>query len=305
MRLSLSSFSSSAPRSTMSQRTEELDRQLSRHASEDDKRTASLDGEQKVALTKQDEWEAANVGVTRIEALCRPRRNRQTFDVDLTMPTLCRPCLWQRVEALDALRLDRPDLLHCLARLQYDLRLPPLRNKRVSRSIADQLYHEAHLASHASFSSHSLLGAIQTANSIIGTVSKPFIAKLADLTSRPIAYATSLVFYVIGLVVLAASTGVHAVAAGQLIMTLGATGLEITTTIVIGDIIDLQWRGFAQGLAASPYIINAFISAYITSGLGLEAWRWVSCSCTGRFLEARSAGKLSMLARPASCRRPS
>jgi hypothetical protein len=45
------------------------------------------------------------------------------------------------------------------------------------------------------------------------------------------------------------------VASLQVILTVGSTGLDITLTIVLGDITSLQWRGMAQGIVASPYIV--------------------------------------------------
>ena len=80
---------------------------------------------------------------------------------------------------------------------------------------------------------HSLLGAIDVAVSIMGSVCRPFIAKvnaseplehqvttdkqvqIADHVSRPWAYLFSLVFYVLGYIVIASSKTVNAFAAGQ------------------------------------------------------------------------------------------
>lgn len=39
---------------------------------------------------------------------------------------------------------------------------------------------------------HSTLGTITVVTSVIGSVSKPFVAKAADMTSRPTAYLWSL-----------------------------------------------------------------------------------------------------------------
>lgn len=98
----------------------------------------------------------------------------------------------------------------------------------------------------SAFSRHSLLGAISTATSVLGGVSKPFIAKLSDITSRPWAYAVSLVFYVVGIAVIAGSHSVSYVAAGELLLTVGATGLDLVTDIIVADITPLQWRGFGE-----------------------------------------------------------
>lgn len=44
---------------------------------------------------------------------------------------------------------------------------------------------------------------------------KPFIAKLSDTTSRPTAYLVSLLFYVLGFIVVASAQNVNALAAGK------------------------------------------------------------------------------------------
>jgi MFS family permease len=82
----------------------------------------------------------------------------------------------------------------------------------------------------SAFDSHSLLGTIEVAIYVLGAVgllsqparvsqfslpsAKPFIAKLSDITSRPVAYFISLIFYVFGFIVVACSSSVQAVAAG-------------------------------------------------------------------------------------------
>ncbi|ORY68053.1 major facilitator superfamily domain-containing protein [Leucosporidium creatinivorum] len=126
----------------------------------------------------------------------------------------------------------------------------------------------------SSFGEHSTLGTITVVTSIIASVGKPFIAKIADLTSRPHAYLYSLVAYVLGLIILASSTSVNAVAAGQVFYTIGNTGFDLVLTIILGDITSLEWRGMSQAIVASPYIVNAFIAGYISSAVSLEGWRW-------------------------------
>lgn len=108
------------------------------------------------------------------------------------------------------------------------------------------------LRSQSNFATHSLLGSITVVTSIVASVCKPFISKIADIFSRPTAYLFSLLAYTLGLIIMASSSSVHAVAAGQVILTVGSTGLDIVLTIVLGDIISLQWRGMAQGIIASP-----------------------------------------------------
>ncbi|GAA5919492.1 hypothetical protein JCM6882_008652 [Rhodosporidiobolus microsporus] len=147
----------------------------------------------------------------------------------------------------------------------------------------------------SAFSAHSLLGAIDVAVSLMGAVSKPFIAKvclsprlflalrfllvIADITSRPWAYLVAVIFYCVGFAIVAGSKSVNAVAAGELIYTIGNTGIDLVTArpspspaplplfhlsltissslthssddsqdIIIADITPLQWRGFVSAI---------------------------------------------------------
>lgn len=47
---------------------------------------------------------------------------------------------------------------------------------------------------------------------------------------------------------------------GELLYTIGNTGIDLVTDILVADISPLKWRGFMTALPASPYIVNAFIS---------------------------------------------
>ncbi|KAJ7127159.1 hypothetical protein C8R44DRAFT_874231 [Mycena epipterygia] len=115
----------------------------------------------------------------------------------------------------------------------------------------------------SSFESHPLIGTISVVVSIIGGVGRPFIAKIADLSSRPVAPAISVFLYSIGYIVVAASTTIGAVAGGS--------------GIIIADITSLQWRGFMAGLFSVPFIITAFLAGDISTGISANTengWRW-------------------------------
>ncbi|KAL1689797.1 hypothetical protein GGG16DRAFT_93155 [Schizophyllum commune] len=130
----------------------------------------------------------------------------------------------------------------------------------------------------SSYLEHTLIGTISVATAIIAAVSKPFLAKLADLTSRPTALALSVLLYTVGYIVVASSTSVNAVAAGEVIYTPGSTGLDFLTGILVADITSLQWRSFVtSALGSTPWLINEFISTYITTGISANTtngWRW-------------------------------
>ncbi|KAJ7178614.1 hypothetical protein C8R43DRAFT_467113 [Mycena crocata] len=129
----------------------------------------------------------------------------------------------------------------------------------------------------SSFSAHPLIGTISVVVGIMAGVAKPFIAKIADLSSRPAALATSVAFYCVGYTIVAASTTIGAVTGGQLIYTIGNTGIDFISGILIADITNLQWRGFMQGLYSMPFVITAFVSGSISTGISAntkDGWRW-------------------------------
>ncbi|KAF8914570.1 major facilitator superfamily domain-containing protein [Mucidula mucida] len=130
----------------------------------------------------------------------------------------------------------------------------------------------------SSFSKHTILGTISVATAIITGVSKPFIAKLADLTSRPLAISVMVVLYVVGYIVIASSKTVEAVCAGEVIYTPGSTGIDFLAGVIVADITSLQWRALVNNLVGSvPWLVNVFISTYITTGIAAntsDGWRW-------------------------------
>ena len=92
----------------------------------------------------------------------------------------------------------------------------------------------------SAFGKHSILGTVDVAIYVLGAVgacaslpdaipfsapfgdranvrftAKPFIAKLSDTASRPTAYLVSLLFYVLGFIVVASAQSVNALAAGM------------------------------------------------------------------------------------------
>ncbi|KAJ7764706.1 hypothetical protein B0H16DRAFT_1798029 [Mycena metata] len=129
----------------------------------------------------------------------------------------------------------------------------------------------------SSFKSHSLIGAIAVVISITSGISRPFIAKIADLSSRPLAMSGSMLFYTVGYIVVASSITIEAVAGGEVIYRLGSTGIDLISNILLADITSLQWRGAVQGLNSMPSVITAFIAGKIATAISantLNGWRW-------------------------------
>ncbi|GAA6052826.1 hypothetical protein JCM3770_006271 [Rhodotorula araucariae] len=119
----------------------------------------------------------------------------------------------------------------------------------------------------SSFSLHSLLGAIATAQAIVLAVTKPFAAKFADVSGRAEALSLSVFFYCLGFIIIAACTNVHTYAAGAIIYYVGYASLQILIQIIIADCTNLRWRGLISSLTSIWFFVNAFVSSNIAQGI--------------------------------------
>lgn len=126
----------------------------------------------------------------------------------------------------------------------------------------------------SSFSHHAEIGAVNTAASIIRAISKPFIGKLSDITSRPTCYVIVLVFYVIGFVVAATCHNIGAYIIGISFTAFGKSGLDLLGDIIVADLTPLEWRAFWSGLLSAPFIITVFVNGFIADAMIPEHWRW-------------------------------
>lgn len=121
---------------------------------------------------------------------------------------------------------------------------------------------------------HAEVGTINTATSIISGVTKPVIGKLADLMSRPSAYAISLAFYMVGYIIAASSDSFTAYVVGISFAAVGKAGINLLCQIVIGDLTTLQWRGFWTSMTVAPYLVTTFITGFISDAMVPGKWRW-------------------------------
>lgn len=126
----------------------------------------------------------------------------------------------------------------------------------------------------STFDRHAEIGAINTASQIIRGVSKPFIGKLADITSRPTTYVVVLVFYVIGFVVAATCNNVAAYTVGISFTAFGKSGLDLLSDVIVGDLTPLEWRAFWGALLSSPFLVTTFINGGIAEAFIPDQWRW-------------------------------
>ncbi|KJX92951.1 siderophore iron transporter like protein [Zymoseptoria brevis] len=124
------------------------------------------------------------------------------------------------------------------------------------------------------FSQHASLGAVNTASSIIRAISKPFLGKLSDITSRPTTYVVVLVVYAVGFAVAASSQGLAAYVVGASLTAFGKSGLDLLSDIIVGDLTPLEWRAFWSGMLGTPFLITTFINGFISDAFIPDNWRW-------------------------------
>ncbi|CAG9955496.1 unnamed protein product [Clonostachys rosea f. rosea IK726] len=125
----------------------------------------------------------------------------------------------------------------------------------------------------STFGQHSSLAAVTTAGQIIRAISKPFIGKLADITSRPTTYVVILVFYVLGFVVAATANSFAAYTVGLCFTSVGKSGLDLLSDIIVGDLTPLEWRGFFGASLSIPFVVTVPINGFIAEGFE-DNWRW-------------------------------
>ncbi|CAI4440390.1 BBM_1a_G0016500.mRNA.1.CDS.1 [Saccharomyces cerevisiae] len=126
----------------------------------------------------------------------------------------------------------------------------------------------------SSFNRHSMLSTLTIANSVIGAVCKPFIAKISDLSSRPVTYFVVLLLYVIGFVITACSPTIAAYVIGSVFIAIGQSGISLMNMVIIADTATLKWRSFFTSLLSAPYLVTTWISGYIVEDIINSNWRW-------------------------------
>ncbi|KAI7160113.1 hypothetical protein KC349_g3722 [Hortaea werneckii] len=126
----------------------------------------------------------------------------------------------------------------------------------------------------SSFNRHSEVGAVSTASTIIRAISKPFIGKLSDITSRPITYCVILVFYAVGFAVAASGQTLGAYIVGIAFTAFGKSGLDLLSDIIVADLTPLQWRAFCGALLSTPFLVTVPLDGFISAGFVPNHWRW-------------------------------
>lgn len=112
-------------------------------------------------------------------------------------------------------------------------------------------------------------------SNIIGGVLKLPLAKTLNLWGRAEGLVMSLVMYLIGMIILAASSNPTAYAAGYTIYFIGYNCLYLLLQIFVADTTGLRNRAWAFAFAQTPFICTAFTGPLAAqSFLETSGWRW-------------------------------
>ncbi|KAJ5730057.1 siderochrome-iron transporter [Penicillium malachiteum] len=127
----------------------------------------------------------------------------------------------------------------------------------------------------SSFNALSKLAALSTAGSVLFAVIKPPIAKLSNVMGRGQTYMMTICLYILSYILMASAKTINTYAAGYIFYVMGQSGTNIMNDIVISDLSNARWRGFAIGVSFTPYLVTPWVSGFIVDsvvdGIG---WRW-------------------------------
>jgi MFS family permease len=144
----------------------------------------------------------------------------------------------------------------------------------------------------SAFQEHSLTPTANIMSSIISGVLKLTTAKILDVFGRPHGYLLSIVFAVVGLIMMAACKSVEMYAAAQVFFTVGNNAMLYTLSVFIADTSSLRNRGLMAAFVSSPNFITTWLGGPISEAyLKGPGWSW----CFGTFSIVTPATTLPLL----------
>lgn len=125
------------------------------------------------------------------------------------------------------------------------------------------------------FNELSLLSAVGVVRSVLYAVSRPTVAKLADVLGRFEAFVIAVVFFTIGFIMLAAANNIGTYFAAHIFYVSGQVGIQLMEWIFATDTSNLRNRLFFMSLPNFAYLFAPWIAAPITKAIIKHStWRW-------------------------------
>ncbi|KUI67014.1 Siderophore iron transporter mirB [Cytospora mali] len=111
--------------------------------------------------------------------------------------------------------------------------------------------------------------------SIIGGVIKLPIARLLNIWGRAEGFFFFVCVYLVGMIILAASNGPNAYAAGYVLYWIGYDAIYLIMDVFVADTSGLRNRAFAIAFVSTPFICTSFTAPLAAASfLRMTTWRW-------------------------------
>ncbi|OAP60323.1 MFS transporter, SIT family, siderophore-iron:H+ symporter [Fonsecaea erecta] len=124
----------------------------------------------------------------------------------------------------------------------------------------------------SSFQEHSLTALTSVISSLVAGIWKLPYAKIMNVWGRPHAFAISVAFMTMGLIMMAGCKNVQTYCAAQVFYWMGYNGIDFSITVCIADTSKLKNRGFMIGYSSSPFLITTWVYGYaadsVINGMG-------------------------------------
>ncbi|WFD47118.1 hypothetical protein GLX27_001765 [Malassezia furfur] len=133
------------------------------------------------------------------------------------------------------------------------------------------------------FDALSSMGTVVIVQQLVRAISKPPVAKLADVVGRIGTLLVVLALYAGGYAIMASATSFAMLLVGTIAQSLGSTGVQVLQSVIIADTTSVQWRGLLIATVNLPYLINfAVTGPFVDHVLRTHGWRagfafWVVC----------------------------
>ncbi|OAA40285.1 Major facilitator superfamily domain, general substrate transporter [Metarhizium rileyi] len=128
---------------------------------------------------------------------------------------------------------------------------------------------------YADFSTAPAIATASILSNIIGGVLKLPIAKTLNIWGRAEGYLVFFGVYVLGIIILASSSGPDSYAAGYVFYWIGYDAIYLILDIFVADTSGLRNRAFAFAFVSTPFICTAFTGPLAAQAfLRNSTWRW-------------------------------
>lgn len=124
-----------------------------------------------------------------------------------------------------------------------------------------------------SYKQHSLMTTVGIIKRVIAAASLPAYARLSDIFGRLELFCISLVFRIVGLVIMSQAHDIQRYSGGMVLYSIGSSGGRFLWQINLSDASSLKYRLLAIAILNLPAIINTWASGEIVDSL-LERYDW-------------------------------